>query len=41
MNKEAIQELRKKISKVEEIETDEAGECIGQFTRARISISIT
>ena len=31
MNRETIQELGKKIGKVEEVETDDAGECIGQF----------
>lgn len=41
MNKEAIQKLGGKIGEVLEVETDEAGECIGQFARARISIDIT
>lgn len=31
MNKEAIQKLGEKIGTVKEVETDEAGECIGQF----------
>ena len=41
MNKEAVTEVGKKIGKVEEIDTDEAGECIGQFARVRISINVT
>ncbi|KAH9703270.1 zinc knuckle protein [Citrus sinensis] len=41
MNKEAIQKLGEKIGTVKEVETDEAGECIGQFARARISIDIS
>lgn len=41
MNKEAIKKLGEKIETVEEIETDEAGECISLFARAKISIDIT
>lgn len=41
MNKEAIQKLGEKISEVKEIETEEAGDCIGQFARVRISLDIT
>lgn len=41
MNKEVIQKLGEKIGTVKEIESDEIGECIGQFARIRISISIT
>ncbi|KAK9175028.1 hypothetical protein WN944_027032 [Citrus x changshan-huyou] len=41
MNRETIQELGKKIGKVEEVESDNAGECIGPFARAKISINIT
>ncbi|KAH9698768.1 DUF4283 domain-containing protein [Citrus sinensis] len=41
MNKEAIQKLGEKIATVKEVETDEAGECIGQFARVRISIDIS
>ncbi|KAH9728008.1 hypothetical protein KPL70_008866 [Citrus sinensis] len=41
MNKEAIQKLGEKIGTVKKVETDEAGECIGQFARARISIDIS
>lgn len=38
MDKEAIQKLGEKMGQVKEIDTDEAGECIGQFARVRISI---
>lgn len=41
MDKEAIQKLGEKMVQVKEIDTDEAGECIGQFARVRISIDIT
>ncbi|KAL9445503.1 hypothetical protein AB3S75_018492 [Citrus x aurantiifolia] len=41
MNKEAIQKLGEKIGTVKEVEIDEAGECIGQFARVRISIDIS
>ena len=41
MNNEAIQKLGEKISDVKEIETEEAGDCIGQFARVRISLDIT
>ncbi|KAH9650909.1 CCHC-type domain-containing protein [Citrus sinensis] len=41
MNKEAIQKLGEKIGIVKEVETDDAGECFGQFARARISIDIS
>ncbi|KAH9697633.1 zinc knuckle protein [Citrus sinensis] len=41
MNKEAIQKLGEKIGIVKEVETDEAGECIGQFARVGISIDIS
>lgn len=41
MNKEAIQKLGEKIGTVKEVETDEAGECIGQFDRVKISIDIS
>lgn len=41
MNKEAIQKLGEKIGTVNEIETDETGECIYKFARVRISIEIT
>lgn len=34
-------ELGKKIGKVEEVETDDAGECASQFAQARISINVT
>lgn len=39
--KEIIQKLGEKIGTVEDIETDGAGECIGQFARVRISVNIT
>lgn len=41
MEKEVIQKLGEKIGKVEDIETDEPGECMAQFARVRISINIT
>ena len=41
MNKDVVTEVGKKIGKVEEINTDEAGECIGQFAQVRISINVT
>ena len=41
MNKDVVTEVGKKIGKVEEIDTNEAGECIGQFARVRISINVT
>lgn len=41
MARETIQTLGERICIVEDIEADEAGECIGQFTRVRISINIT
>lgn len=41
MHKEAIQELAEKVGTVEEVDTDEDGECIGAFTRARVTTDVT
>ncbi|KAH9670684.1 CCHC-type domain-containing protein [Citrus sinensis] len=41
MHKGAIQKLGKKIGDVEEIETDDDGECIGLYARLRISVNVT
>lgn len=41
MERDFLQELGGKIKIVEEVETDEYGECIGEFVRIRISIDIT
>lgn len=41
MNNEAIHQLGEKIGTVMEVETDEAGDCIGQYARVRISIDIS
>ncbi|KAL9458876.1 hypothetical protein AB3S75_007708 [Citrus x aurantiifolia] len=41
MSKDMVAELGKVIGKVEEVETDAAGECFGQFLRLRISVDIT
>lgn len=36
-----LQELGGMIGAVEEIETDENGECLGEFARIRVLINIT
>ena len=41
MEKDFLQELGAKIGIVEEVETNENGECIREFARVRISINIT
>lgn len=41
MEKATAAELAGAIGKVEEVETDAAGECIGKFLRMRISMDIT
>lgn len=41
MNKDAIQKLGEKIGIVKEVGTDETGECLGQFTRIKVSTDIT
>lgn len=41
MQRDFLQELGEKIRIVEEVETYEYGECIGEFIRIRISIDIT
>lgn len=41
MTKEMATELGEVIGKVEEVETDATGECIGQFLRLRISADVT
>lgn len=41
MEKETSVELETAIGKVEEVETNSSGECIGKFLRMRISVDIT
>ncbi|KAK9178425.1 hypothetical protein WN943_027615 [Citrus x changshan-huyou] len=41
MVKGTIEKLGEKIGRVEEVETDEEGECIGPFAQVRISVDIT
>ena len=41
MNEETIREFGKEIGKVEEVGTDAAGECIGEYARLRVSVDIT
>ncbi|KAH9658540.1 hypothetical protein KPL70_023537 [Citrus sinensis] len=41
MEKEFLHELGGKIGLVEEVETDENGDCIGEFARIGVSINIT
>ncbi|XP_024036844.1 uncharacterized protein LOC112096879 [Citrus clementina] len=41
MERDFLQELEGMIGKVEEIETDENGDCFGEFARIRIFINIT
>lgn len=41
MEKETAAELGATIRKVEEVETNSSGECIGKFLRMRISVDIT
>lgn len=41
MNRVAIRKIGEKIGIMQEIETDKAGECIGQFAHIRVSIDIT
>lgn len=41
MNADAISRLGAVISTVEEVETNEDGECIGEFARVRIKVDIT
>ncbi|KAH9658870.1 CCHC-type domain-containing protein [Citrus sinensis] len=41
MHKGAIQKFGEKIGDVEEIETDDDGECIGLYARLRISVNVT
>lgn len=41
MEKEFLHELGGKIGTIEEVETNENGECIGEFARIRISINMT
>lgn len=41
MEKDFLQELGGNIVIVEEVEIDESEECIGEFTRIRISLNIT
>ena len=41
MDKDIMKEIGQKIGKVEEVKTDETWECLGSFSRVRISIDIT
>ncbi|KAH9802979.1 hypothetical protein KPL71_001599 [Citrus sinensis] len=41
MDKDIMREIGEKIGKVEEVETDETGECLGSFARLRNLIDIT
>ena len=41
MTKEMATVLGEVVGKVEEVETDAAGECIEQFLRMRISVDVT
>ena len=41
MEQETLRMLGETIGKVEEVDVDEEGECIGQYARVRISIDIT
>ena len=41
MDKYAIQKLGSLIGKVEEVDTDEGGECVGPIFRTRISVNVT
>ncbi|XP_006485824.1 uncharacterized protein LOC102613298 [Citrus sinensis] len=41
MDKEIIQEIGGRIGKVQEVETDDAGECMGSFVRVRIMVNVT
>ena len=40
MDKEIVQEIRGKFRKVEEVEIDETGECIGSFARIRVLVDV-
>ena len=41
MDKESVQEIWGKIGKVEEVETDEPGECIGSYARIKVMVDVT
>ena len=41
MDKEIIQEIGGRIGKVQEVETNDAGECMGSFVRVRIMVNVT
>lgn len=41
MDKEFLWELGGKIGAVEEVQTDEHGDCIGEYARIRVSVNIT
>ena len=41
MDKETLVELGEAIGTVEEVTTDEAGECVGNIARLRINVDIT
>lgn len=41
MHREMMQELGESIGSVEEVDTDEDGNCIGEIVKLRISVDIT
>lgn len=41
MNEETIKEFGKDIGKVEEVDTNAKGECIGKYARLRVSVDVT
>ena len=41
MNEETIKEFEKDIGKVEEMDTNARRECIGKYTRLRVSVDVT
>ena len=40
MNEETIKEFGKDIGKVEEVDTNAKGECIGKYARLRVSVDV-
>ena len=41
MDKDFLRELGEKLGSVEEVQTDDNGDCIGEYARIRVSINIT
>lgn len=41
MDKDVIQEIGGRIGEVQEVNTDEAGECISSFARIRVKMNVT